>query len=67
MPGGFHQVVSGGWLGGQAGLLARRLGERGEDLGRVVQLDQLRGALDDLGLRLPLAGDVVLVARPAAE
>ena len=35
---------------GQAGLLARGLGERGEDLGRVVQLDELRGALDDLRL-----------------
>ena len=45
-----HQVVGRGRLVGQAGLLARRLGERGEDVGRVVELDQLGGALDDLGL-----------------
>ena len=66
-PGGVEQVVGGGRLGGHAGLLAGGLGEGGEDLGRVVQLDQLGGALDDLGLGVPLAGDLVLVARARTE
>ena len=51
----------------QAGGLAGRLGERGVDVGRVVELDELGGVLDDLGLADPLAGRVVEVAAPAAE
>ena len=49
------------------GRLAGRLGERGVDVGRVVELDELGGALDDLGLAHPVAGHLVLVSAPAAE
>ena len=66
-PGDLQQVALGGRLGRHAGRLAGGLGERGVDVGRVVQLDELRGRLDDLGLADPLAGDVVEVAAPAAE
>ena len=43
------------------------LGERLEDVGRVVQLDELRRRLDDLGLGEPLAARLVEDAAPAAE
>ena len=55
-PGGLEQVALGGRLGRQPGGLAGGLGEGGVDVGRVVQLDQLGGGLDDLGLADPLAG-----------
>ena len=49
------------------GGLARRLGERGVDVGRVVELDELGRVLDDLGLADPFAGHLVEVAAAAAE
>ena len=62
-----QQVVGRGRLGGEARGLAGRLGERGEHLGRVVQLDQLRRVVDDLGIGHPLAGVRVLVSAADAE
>ena len=66
-PGDLEQVALGGRLGGHPGGLAGGLGERGVDVGRVVELDELGGGLDDLGLADPLAGHVVEVAAAAAE
>src|SRR5260221_9780800 len=43
------------------------IGEGLEDVGRVVELDELRGRLDDLGLADPLALRVVVDAAAAAE
>ena len=62
-----EQVALGGRLGGHPGGFAGGLGERRVDVGRVVELDQLRGGLDDLGLAHPFTGDVIEVAAPAAE
>ena len=66
-PGRLEDVGLAGRLGGEPGGLARGLGERGVDVGGVVELDEFRRALDDLGLADPLAGDLVLVAAAAAE
>ena len=66
-PGHAHQVLGGRRLGPHAGGLAGRLGERGVDVRRVVELDELGGRLDDLRLADPLAGLLVLVPGAAAE
>ena len=51
---GVHQVARRGRFFGQTGLFARRFGEGGKYLGRVVELGQFRRTLDDLRLRVPL-------------
>ena len=60
--GGLQQVVGGGRLVGQAGLLAGGLGERGVDSAGLYSSTSSGGALDDLRLGAPLAGGLVLVA-----
>ncbi len=40
-----QQIAGGGGLGSQAGLELGGLGEGGEDVGEVVQLDELRGRI----------------------
>ena len=65
--GGLEQVAGAGRLGLQPGGLAGGLGERRVQVGRVVELDELGGRLDDLGLAHPLAGGLVEVPAAAAE
>ena len=66
-PGGIEELALRSRLGGQAGGLARGVGEGLVQVGRVVELDDLGGALDDLGLGRPVPGQLVEVAGPAAE
>ena len=62
-----EQVGLGGRFSLEPGLELGRLGESGEDVGQVVQLDELRGRLDRLGFVDPLAGSFVHIAAAAAE
>ena len=71
-------LISGSYVGslGQTALSGRLLsrfgvgldvGEGGKDIGWVVQLDEFRRVLDNLGLADPLAGRLVEEAAAAAE
>ena len=66
-PGRFEELLGPCRLRRQPRGCPGRLGKGGVDVSRVVELDELRRALDDLGLAHPLAGCLIEVAGPAPE